>query len=55
MLDYYDFKPLIEKVLDKLYKKEPELFVLDNSKKIEKHVGERAIVFRFGLYFQNQR
>jgi len=54
MLDDYDFKPLIEKVLDKLYKEEPELFVLDNSKKIEKHVGERAIVFRFGLYFQKE-
>lgn len=54
MLDDYDFKPLIEKVLDKLYKEEPELFVLDDSKKIEKHVGERAIVFRFGLYFQKE-
>lgn len=54
MLNDYDFKPLIEKVLDKLYKKEPELFDLDDSKKIKKHVGERAIVFRFGLYFQKE-
>ena len=52
MLDYYDFKPLIEKVLDKLYKKEPELFDLDDTQEVERHVGERAIVFRFGLYFQ---
>jgi cold shock CspA family protein len=48
------FKHLIEKTLDELYKEEPELFVLDDSKKIKKHVGERAIVFRFGLYFQKE-
>lgn len=48
------FKLLIEKTLDELYEEEPELFVLDDSKKIKKHVGERAIVFRFGLYFQKE-
>ena len=54
MLDDYDFKPLIEKVLDKLYKKEPELFDLDDTQEIKRHVGERVIVFRFGLYFQKE-
>ena len=50
--DDYSFKPLIEKALDLLYYNESKLFNLDDNAEIEKHVGERAIVFRFGLYFQ---
>lgn len=50
----YSFKPLIEKTLDKLYGKEPELFNLYDTQKVGSHVGERAIMFRFGLYFQKE-
>lgn len=52
MFDDYSFKPLIEKTLELLYNNDSKLFNLDDSQQIEKHVGERAIVFRFGLYFQ---
>lgn len=42
LFDNYSFKSLIEKILDILYEKEPELFSLDDS---AKHVGECAIIF----------
>lgn len=54
MFDDYSFEPLIKKILDELYSKEPELFELDDTQEIERHVGERVIVFRFGLYFQKE-
>ena len=53
--DKYDtYRPLIEKALDKLYEIDSDLLLMGNSIGIEKHVGERAIVFRFGLYFQQE-
>ena len=41
-------KRLIEKALDKLYKEDYNSLICLNH---EKHVGERACVFRFGIYF----
>ena len=41
-------KRLIEKALDKLYKEDYNSLICINH---EKHVGERACVFRFGIYF----
>lgn len=41
-------KRLIEKALDKLYKEDYNSLICLNHKK---HVGERACVFRFGIYF----
>lgn len=41
-------KKLIEKALDKLYKEDYNSLICLNHKK---HVGERACVFRFGIYF----
>ena len=49
---FCSFREMIDCTLDILYNKEPELFNIDSSDEIEAHVGERAIVFRFGLYFQ---
>lgn len=39
---------LIEKALDKLYNEEYNSLI---SLNLEEHVGERACVFRFGIYF----
>ena len=47
-------KDLIKKALETLYAKDKELLWLGESKGIDKHVGERAIVFRFGIYFQQE-
>ena len=41
-------KRLIEKALDKLYKEDYNSLICLNHKK---HIGERACVFRFGIYF----
>lgn len=41
-------KNLIKKALDKLYKEDFHSLI---CLKHEKHVGERACVFRFGIYF----
>lgn len=49
---FCSFREMIDRTLDILYNKEPELFNIGSSDEIEAHVGERAIVFRFGLYFQ---
>ena len=48
------FENMIKLALDKLYNDDSYLFNIDTSSKIKKHVGERAIVFRFGLYFQQE-
>lgn len=47
-------KDLIKKALNTLYEKDKELLWLGESAGIDKHVGERAIVFRFGIYFQQE-
>ena len=41
-------KNIIKKALDKLYKEDYNSLICLNHKK---HVGERACVFRFGIYF----
>lgn len=46
--DRTSIKRLIEKALDKLYKEDYNSLICLNH---EKHVGERACVFRFGIYF----
>lgn len=52
--DVPSIKYLIEKALRLLYRYEGNalISITPNGKKIKKHVGERAIVFRFGIYFQ---
>ncbi len=47
-------KCLIEKALKILYRYERDtlISISVNDVQIDKHVGERAIVFRFGVYFQ---
>ena len=47
-------KDLIKKALNTLYEKDWELLCLGKDERINKHVGERAIVFRFGIYFQQE-
>lgn len=60
-MDYYNYgekrvslKDLIKNALNTLYEKDKELLWLGESAGIDKHVGERAIVFRFGIYLQQE-
>ncbi|WP_293726349.1 hypothetical protein [Phascolarctobacterium sp.] len=51
-ITYADVKKYIINSLDILYDNEQVLIFKQDSKKY-KHASERAIVFRFGLYFNN--
>ena len=48
---FCSFREMIDRTLDILYNKEPELFNIDSSDEIEAHVGERAFVFVLDCIF----